>query len=232
MWRKQFVNGIILENPILMLMIGLCPVLACSATAAGAFGMGMAATFVLVCSNVMISLIRKTVPPEIRIPIFIIIIATFVTAIDYAMQAWLPALSASLGVFVPLIVVNCIILGRAEAFAFRNGIWLSFWDGLGMGLGFTLAIVILGVIREILGAGTLFGSKAFLSNPSTLMILPPGAFIAIGVLISVWKIIAGKKKKADASPCEHCGMSVMCHPAEPGACEVAEKLEPGTEKPR
>lgn len=223
MWLKTFINGIIDENPIFMLMIGLCPVLACSSTAVDAAGMGIAATFVLVCSNVIISLVRKTVPSEIRIPVFIIIISTFVTLLDYVMQGYFPSLSESLGVFVPLIVVNCIILGRAEAFAYTNSVWASFWDGIGMGVGFTLAILALGIFRELLGAGTIFKINMGLSSPAVLMILPPGAFIGIGIMISVLRIFI-KKKGQLINPCAECGMRVLCHPASTDKCEVFEKI--------
>jgi len=218
---KIFLNGILAENPILILMIGLCPVLACSSSAADALGMGLAATFVLVCSNVMVSAVRKIVPSAIRIPIFIVIIATFVTLVDYLMKAYAPSLSSSLGVFVPLIVVNCIILGRAEAFAYRNKIIPSFFDGLGMGAGFTVAIVALGIFREFLGNGTIFGLKTFVaSSPAVIFILPPGAYIGIGIFIAFWRYI---KKSADpaaakpASPCASCAMAKICIPDEVSA---------------
>jgi electron transport complex protein RnfE len=187
---KSFTNGFLRENPILVLMIGLCPLLAVSSSAIDALGMGMAATFVLALSNLAISFCRKIIPEDIRIPVFIIIIATFVTITDYVMAAYFPLLHRALGVFVPLIVVNCIILGRAEAFAYRNPAMDSFLDGLGMGLGFTLVIVIIGIIREVLGNGTIFGSSRFIFNPALIMILPPGAFITIGFLMGIlnwWK---------------------------------------------
>jgi len=178
-------QGIIKENPVLRLMIGLCPVLAVSNSALNALGMSVAVAFVLTCSNLVIAAIRKLVPDQIRIPIFIIIISTFVTISDYIMQAFTPELYAALGVFVPLIVVNCIILGRAEAFAYRNPVLNSTLDGIGMSLGFGLALVSIGVIREVLGAGSVFGLTIF--NPAaaaTIMILPPGAFITIGFLMA------------------------------------------------
>ncbi|MBN1622634.1 MAG: electron transport complex subunit E [Endomicrobiales bacterium] len=223
-WRDIFLNGIVKENPILILMIGLCPVLACSSTATDAFGMGVAATFVLLCSNILVSLLRKLIPTEIRIPIFIVIIATFVTITDYTMQAYFPQLSENLGVFVPLIVVNCVILGRAEAFAYRNTLLASILDGLGMGVGFTLAIVLLGIIREILGAGTVFNVKIGISNPATLLILPPGAFIGIGVLIAVWNALR-KSKGSVSSPCASCGLRQMCHSSKEGECEALGQIK-------
>lgn len=182
---KDFNQGISKENPVLRLMIGLCPVLAVSNNAINALGMSLAVAFVLTSSNLVISLIRKIVPDEIRIPIFIIVISTFVTISDYLMNAYYPEVHHALGVFVPLIVVNCIILGRAEAFAYKNPVLNSILDGLGMSLGFTLALVSIGVIREALGAGSVFGI-AFLNSAiaAIIMILPPGAFITIGILMA------------------------------------------------
>jgi Na+-translocating ferredoxin:NAD+ oxidoreductase subunit E len=183
---KDFNQGIIRENPVLRLMIGLCPVLAVSNNAINALGMSIAVAFVLIGSNFVVALIRKMTPDEIRIPIFIIIISTFVTICDYVMQAYSPALYQALGVFVPLIVVNCIILGRAEAFAYKNPVLNSVLDGVGMSLGFMLALVSIGVIREVLGAGSVFGFPLFDERiAATIMILPPGAFITIGVLMAL-----------------------------------------------
>ena len=195
--RQVFLNGIVEENPILVLMIGLCPTLAVSSNANDALGMGVAASFVLIASNLLISLLRKVTPASIRIPIFIVIIAGFVTLIDLLMHAYQPELYKSLGVFVPLIVVNCIILGRAEAFAYTNGLVRSGLDGLGMGLGFTLVITILGAAREIVGNGTVTLFNAELVNlgagfsPALIFIMPPGGFLAIGFLMALkqklWK---------------------------------------------
>jgi len=183
---RYLTNGIIKENPVLILMIGLCPVLATSTSARDALGMSAAASFVLIFSNVVVSLVRKFVQPSIRIPIFIIIISTFVTIIDYVLQAYQPALYRMLGVFVPLIVVNCIILGRAEAFAYGHGVFDSFLDGLGNALGFTLALVILGSLREFFAVGTIFGKTLtpawYRSAPMLFTIFPPGAFFIIGIL--------------------------------------------------
>ena len=201
-------NGIVRENALLVLMIGLCPALACSGTIMDGLGMGMAATFVLVCSNIVVAAVRKIIPEQIRIPIFIIIISTFVTIIDYTMQAYSPALSEKLGIFVPLIVVNCMILGRAEAFAYKNGIFNSVLDGIGMGAGFTLCLGIMGAIRELLGNGTLFkgitvGGKSleiavFGSNfePMIFMILPPGAFLTIAFLIALVNWYKSRREQA------------------------------------
>jgi electron transport complex protein RnfE len=182
---KDFNQGLIKENPVLRLMIGLCPTLAVSNNATNALGMSVAVAFVLICSNAVVAMIRKVTPDEIRIPIFIIVISTFVTISDYIMHAYYPDLYTALGVFVPLIVVNCIILGRAEAFAYRNPVMSSIMDGVGMSLGFALALVSIGVIREVLGAGSVFGIPLYNSAvAATIMILPPGAFITIGVLMA------------------------------------------------
>ena len=191
-WR-DFNQGIVRENPVLRLMIGLCPVLAVSNSAINALGMSVAVMFVLVCSNTVVALIRKIVPDQIRIPIFIIIISTFVTICDYLMQALYPVLYIQLGVFVPLIVVNCIILGRAEAFAYRNPVLNSALDGLGMSLGFALALVSIGVIRELLGAGGVFGFTLYSpAIAATIMVLPPGAFITISFLMAWLNKLEGK----------------------------------------
>jgi Na+-translocating ferredoxin:NAD+ oxidoreductase subunit E len=194
---RVFLNGVVEENPILVLMIGLCPTLAVSSNANDALGMGVAASFVLIASNLLVSLLRKRTPRSIRIPVFIVIIAGFVTLIDLLMHAFQPGLYKNLGVFVPLIVVNCIILGRAEAFAYTNGLLRSAADGLGMGLGFTLVIVMLGAVREILGNGTLtlFNTELFNLgagfSPALVFIMPPGGFLAIGFLMALkqrlWK---------------------------------------------
>ncbi len=181
-----FTRGLLKENVVFVLMIGLCPALATSGTVRDGFGMGLAATFVLFFSNVIISLLRKNIPNQVRIPVFILIISTFVTIIDYFMQAFEPDLYRALGVFVPLIVVNCMILGRAEAFASKNSVLDSALDGLGTGLGFTIALTIMGAIREILGNGTFLGmvvlGESFKKSPVIFMILPPGAFLVIGIL--------------------------------------------------
>jgi len=183
---STFTDGLVKENIVLRLMIGLCPVLAVSTTATDAFGMGIAATFVLVSSNICISTVRKLTPDQIRIPIFIIIISTFVTLTDYFMNAYAPTLHKSLGLFIPLIVVNCIILARAEAFAYKNDLLSSILDGLGTGLGFIGAIGLMGLAREILGNGSVFGYKltAGVFSPAIIMILPPGGFIAMAFIMA------------------------------------------------
>lgn len=179
-------KGIFIENPTFRLALGLCPTLAVSTSVMNGFGMGIAATFVLLGSNIIVSSLRDFIPKKIRIPCFIVIIATFVTIVELIMKAYFPALSKSLGIFVPLIVVNCIVLGRAEAFASKHGVAKSIFDGLGMGIGFTLALVLISAIREVFGNGTVLGLvivKSF--EPALLFILAPGALLVIGVLIGI-----------------------------------------------
>jgi Na+-translocating ferredoxin:NAD+ oxidoreductase subunit E len=184
---QELTKGLFRENPILIIMLGLCGALACSSDAMNGAGMGVAFSFVMICSNVVVSLIRKITPSQIRIPVFITVISTFVTVIDYAMKAYAPSLSQSLGVFVPLIVVNCIVMGRAEAFASKNRVLASLMDGIGMSIGFGVVITIMGAIREFFGAGTLFGVQVLGSwYPGVLIfILPPGAFLVIGFLMAI-----------------------------------------------
>lgn len=188
---KYFINGILKENPVLVLMLGLCPVLAVSGTVRDSLGMGVAAICVLLGSNLVVSLIRKWVPSQLRIPIFIIVISTFVTIIDYTMQAYQPDLYQMLGVFVPLIVVNCIILARAEAFASKHSVFASILDALGIGIGFILAIGTMGLVRELLGNGSVWGKivlgKSFHQNPVLFMVLPPGAFLVIAFLMAAMR---------------------------------------------
>ncbi len=195
---SEFVKGLYAENPVFRLVLGLCPTLAVTNSVENGVGMGVAATTVLVCSNLFISLFRKLVPKKIRIPVYIVVIATFVTIVEMLMQAYYPALHKSLGIFVPLIVVNCIILGRAEAFASRNNVFYSVADGLGMGIGFTLSLIIISSIRELLGAGTLFGKLvtpvAFASSPVQIMIMAPGAFLTLGYLLCLIQWIDMRKK--------------------------------------
>jgi electron transport complex protein RnfE len=189
-WMRVFRNGVSFENPLTVLMIGLCSVLAVSTKAEGAFFMGIAVIFVLVMSNVLISAIRKFTPDEVRIPIFIVVIASFVTIVDLVMKAYLPSVYQFLGVWIPLIVVNCIVLGRAEAFAYTNTVWLSVADGLGMGIGYTIILVGLAAFRELLGGGqlqflgtTLLTMPAFYRPPNILLLFP-GAFILFGLIIA------------------------------------------------
>ena len=193
---KDIKNGLINENPTFVQLLGMCPTLAVTTSAISGMSMGLATTSVLIGSNLVISLLRKAIPDKIRIPAFVVIIASFVTLIQMLMNAYVPALYASLGLFIPLIVVNCIILGRAEAFASKNGPIRSIADGVGMGLGFTWALTLLGILREILGSGSIFGYQVFgeAFKPALIMILPPGAFLALGILIGFSNWL--KKKKA------------------------------------
>ncbi|MBO5880687.1 MAG: electron transport complex subunit E [Paraprevotella sp.] len=190
---KVLINGIIKENPTFVLLLGMCPTLGTTSSAINGMSMGLATMFVLICSNIVISLIKNLIPDMVRIPAFIVVIASFVTALQMCMQAFVPEIYATLGLFIPLIVVNCIILGRAEAFASKNGVVASLFDGVGMGLGFTLALTVLGAIREILGTGKIFGCEVWTEDYGMLMfVLPPGAFIVLGYLIA----IVNKMKKA------------------------------------
>jgi Na+-translocating ferredoxin:NAD+ oxidoreductase subunit E len=182
---NNFTKGFFRENPILVLVLGTCPTLATTSSSLNGMGMGIATTFVLVGSNVVISLLAGMIPDKVRIPAFVVIIASFVTMVDLLMQAYVPGLYEKLGIFIPLIVVNCIVLGRAEAYASKNGVYSSLIDGLGMGLGFTMALGILGAIREIIGSGSVFGYKFIPGDGILVFILAPGAFIALGYLIAV-----------------------------------------------
>lgn len=190
---KVLMNGIIKENPTFVLLLGMCPTLGTTSSAINGMGMGLATMFVLICSNVVISSIKHIVPDMVRIPVFIVVIASFVTVLQMLMQAYVPALYATLGLFIPLIVVNCILLGRAEAFAAKNSPLASFFDGLGMGLGFTIALTLLGGIREFLGTGKLFDIAIMPEQYGMLVfVLAPGAFIVLGYLIA----IVNRMKKA------------------------------------
>lgn len=193
--KNEFVRGFIKENAVFVLLLGMCPTLAVTGSAMNGLGMGVAATAVLLGSNVVISLLKNLIPDKVRIPVFIVVIASFVTMIDLTMNAYTPDLHAQLGIFIPLIVVNCIILGRAEAFASRNKLSASFVDGLVMGLGFTFALVLLGSVREVLGDGAIFGYKFVAEDASTILlfILQPGAFIALGFLIAIVNKLTKKK---------------------------------------
>lgn len=185
---KHIINGLIKENPTFVMVLGTCPTLAVTTAAINGIGMGAATTFVLVCSNILISLLKNYIPNKVRIVAFIVIIATFVTIVDLVMKAFTPDLYNALGIFIPLIVVNCIILGRAEAFAQKNNVGASLLDGLGMGIGFTLAITLLASVREILGNGSIFNYRLVNEEASTILIfiLPPGAFVTYGLLIAAF----------------------------------------------
>jgi len=193
---KEFSKGIFRENPIFVIVLGLCPALAVSVSLENALGMGLAASFVLVFSNCLISGIRNIVPSRIRIPCFIVVIASFVTIVELLMAAFSPQLAKQLGIFVPLIVVNCIIMGRAEGFASKNSILPSLLDGLGMGLGFTIALSFIAIIRELLGSGKILGFMIFKAYPpATIMILPPGALLTLGMLIGLINLIKERNKR-------------------------------------
>lgn len=190
---KEFLKGLLKENPVFVIVLGLCPALAISVSVINAIGMGISVTFVLVFSNLIISSLRKLIPQKIRIPCFIVIIASFVIIVELLLKAYLPLISRQLGIFVPLIVVNCIIMGRAEAFASRNHVIVSLLDGLGMGLGFSLALILIAAIREILGKGEIFGlllTEKF--SPLTVMVLPPGALLTLGLLMGGFGLIKRK----------------------------------------
>ena len=216
-------NGIIKENPVLVLILGTCPTLAVTTLAVNGVGMGLAATFVLVCSNIVISLLKNVIPDKVRIPCYIVIIAGFVTILSSLMEAFLPSLYASLGLFLQLIVVNCIILGRAEMFASKHGVLASALDGIGMGLGFTLALLIMGSIREILGAGTWFGIPLTVNlfSPISIFILAPGGFLVYGMVIAaVNKLTKGKAIKKKDFGCSGCA----------GGCNGCSGCEKGENK--
>lgn len=192
---SNLTRGIVRENPVFVMMLGMCPTLGVTTSLQNGLGMGLATMFVLMMSNIVISMVKNFIPAMVRIPCYIVMIASFVTIINLLMEAYLPALHEQLGIYIPLIVVNCIILGRAEAFASKNNIWQSLMDAIGMGLGFTLALSLLGGVREILGAGSLFGIP-FVSQdayPILLFIMPPGAFLALAGLIMVFNKIVGAK---------------------------------------
>ncbi len=197
--KKIFLNGILKENPTFVLFLGMCPTLAVTTAAVNGLGMGLSTMAVLVCANIFISLLRKFIPDKVRIAAYVVVIASFVTIVEMVLKAYAPSISESLGLYIPLIVVNCIILGRAEAFASKNGFVKSAVDGLGMGLGFTAALCVIGSIRELLGAGSIFGFPIFGNGfqPMTIMILPPGAFLTLGLVVMVINIVSTKRKGAD-----------------------------------
>ena len=222
---KVFSNGLLKENPSLRLVLGTCPTLAVTTLAVNGLGMGLAATFVLVCSNIAISALRKIIPDKVRLPAYITVIATFVTVLQMLVKAFVPALDSALGIFLPLIVVNCIILGRAEMFASKNSIGLSALDGLGIGLGFTGTLVVMGSVREVLGAGTLFGIQVMPAavDPMTVFITPPGGFFVFGCLMAlvIWIEIKTNNRKVRSIGCEGCPSASVCG----GKC--ADKAEGG-----
>ncbi len=211
LWQ-EFSKGIIKENPVLRLVLGTCATLAVSTAASNAIGMGLATTFVLVCSNAVISLMRNIIPDKVRIPSYITIIAGFVTIVQMFIKAYSPALDSALGIYLPLIVVNCIILGRAEMFANKHRVLPSILDGLGMGVGFTATLLLMGIIRELLGAGTIFDIPV-LSNfmdPIIIFILPPGGFFVFGLLIALANKLSGDGKAPEEIGCAGCPMAASC----------------------
>jgi electron transport complex protein RnfE len=189
---KNFSKGFLKENAVFVLFLGMCPTLGVTTSAVNGLGMGLATTFVLVMSNLVVSLVKNLIPDKVRIPAFIVIIAAFVTVVELVMKAYSPALFDALGIFIPLIVVNCVVLGRAEAFASKNTVLTAILDGAGIGLGFTMSITILGAVRELLGSGAFFGMKLLSGDAMLLFILPPGAFIALGYLIVLANMLKEK----------------------------------------
>lgn len=217
----EFTKGILKENPVLRLVLGTCPTLATTTSLESAIGMGISAAIVLVCSNIVISALRKVIPQKVRIPCYIVVIAGFVTIVQMLVQAFLPALDEQLGVYLPLIVVNCIILGRAEAFAGKNPVLASALDGLGMGVGFTAALTVMGGVRELLGSGTLLGFQILPESipPMTIFILAPGGFFVFGLLMACANRLAERKGKPKAElGCAGCPMSEQCTAAQKGDC--------------
>ena len=222
-YTERLYNGLIKENPTFVLMLGMCPTLAVTTSAINGIGMGLSTTVVLVLSNMLISMLRKIIPDSVRIPAFIVVVASFVTIVQFLLQGFVPSLYASLGLYIPLIVVNCIILGRAESYASKNAVMPSVFDGIGMGLGFTFGLTCIGIIREILGAGQIFGVQALSLEwftPITIFVMAPGAFLVLAFLVAVMNIVREKmeaKGKPLAAPsgcltgdCAHCGQSAMC----------------------
>ncbi|MGP1544096.1 MAG: electron transport complex subunit RsxE [Candidatus Fimenecus sp.] len=212
--RKEFTKGIIKENPVLRLVLGTCPTLATTTSLESAIGMGISAAIVLICSNIVISALRKIIPAKVRIPCYIVVIAGFVTIVQMLVKAFLPDLNNMLGVYLPLIVVNCIILGRAEAFAGKNSVVRSALDGLGMGVGFTSALVVMGAFRELFGSGTLLNHRIMPSffSPMTILVMAPGGFFTYGLIMALVNRLAEKKgkKKAVLPDCSACPMASSC----------------------
>ena len=216
---KTLTNGILKENPVLVLVLGTCPTLAVTTSVQNGIGMGVAATFVLICSNVVISMLKKVIPDKVRIPCYIVVIAGFVTVVQLLLQAFARDLYEALGIFLPLIVVNCIILGRAEMFASKNSVFDSLLDGIGMGLGFTLALFCMGTIREIFGSGTWFGFQILPAamDPIAILRQAPGGFFAFGLIVAIVnKITKGRAAKKRAAGCAGCPSASACKAAEKG----------------
>ena len=210
--RQEFTKGIIKENPVLRLVLGTCATLAVTTAASNAIGMGLATTFVLVCSNAAISLLKKVIPDKVRIPAYITLIAGFVTIVQLLVKAFVPSLDEALGVFLPLIVVNCIILGRAEMFASKHPVLPSIVDGLGMGVGFTAALLAMGIIRELRGAGTVFGLPVLsgFMDPIIIFLLPPGGFFVFGILVAIAGKLSEEGKAPETMGCASCPLAASC----------------------
>ena len=213
---ERLYNGIIKENPTFVLMLGMCPTLAVTTSAINGLGMGLSTTVVLVLSNMLISMLRKVIPDSVRMPAFIVVVASFVTIVQFLLEGFVPSLYDSLGLYIPLIVVNCIILGRAESYASKNPVLPSIFDGIGMGLGFTFGLTCIGLIRELLGAGQIFGMQVMPSayEPITIFILAPGAFFVLACLVAIQNKVKSKKPKkageatsGGCGDCSHCGNS-------------------------
>ena len=231
-YTQTFTKGLIRENPVLRLVLGTCPTLAVTTAAVNGLGMGAAATFVLVCSNIVISLLRKIIPDSVRIPCYIVVIAGFVSVVQMLVKAYVPSLDSALGVYLPLIVVNCIILGRAEAFASKNSVGLSALDGLGMGAGFTAALVIMGGIREFLGSGTLFGwPEGGLFPPIAIFVLPAGGFFVFGMLIWLTNKLSKRleaqsaRRELGTEVCAACPQAAACGRACGTSAKGGEEVE-------
>lgn len=235
---ERLYNGLIKENPTFVLTLGMCPTLAVTTSAINGIGMGLSSTVVLVMSNLMISLLRKVIPDGVRMPAFIVIVASFVTMVQFLMQGFLPSLYESLGIYIPLIVVNCIILGRAEAYASKNPVLPSIFDGLGMGLGFTAAITILGALRELIGGGTILstGSSALVDfttmgyTPASIFILAPGAFFVLAICIAVMNRIKKKHGMEPAQVPDYCGKDGSCASCSNSMCGGKAMIEAEAKK--
>lgn len=234
---ERLYNGLVKENPTFVLMLGMCPTLAVTTSAINGVGMGLTTTVVLVMSNMLISMLRKIIPDSVRMPAFIVVVASFVTIVQFLLEGFIPSLYDSLGLYIPLIVVNCIILGRAESYASKNPVVPSIFDGLGMGLGFTLGLTLIGLFRELLGAGQIFGAQVLSLSwftPITIFVMAPGAFLVLACLVAVMNIVRAKmeaKGKPLAKPsgcitgdCAGCGMSATCTGKKPESA-AAEKTE-------
>lgn len=213
---ERLYNGIVKENPTFVLMLGMCPTLAVTSSAFNGAGMGLTTTVILVLSNMMISALRKVIPERVRIPAYIVIVASFVTMIQFLLEAYIPVLNKNLGIYIPLIVVNCIILGRAESYASKNNVWLSMFDGIGMGLGFTIGLTSIGLFRELIGNGTIFSLKVMPEayEPATIFVLAPGAFFVLACLVAVQNKVRNKNAKGGSA--SSCGTS--CGDCNNAAC--------------